>query len=97
MRIRDMLLIAGLENDFPLDFRECMPILIQRLVDDIQMSIERYEELESEVKSMLMSSKVNMHVQTLKQTSWVIQMEENLEKGAKESGYDRHADPNVRK
>jgi hypothetical protein len=87
-----MLLIAGLDDDFPLDFRECMPMLIKRLVDGIQMNIERYEELESEVKSMLMSSKVNMHVLKLKQTPWVIKMEENLEKGAKQSGYNRHAD-----
>ena len=96
MDIRDMLLIAGLD-DFPSDFRECMPMLIKHLVDDIQMSIERYEELQSEVISMLMSSKVDMHVQTLKQTPWVIKFEENLEKGAKEAGYDRNADPNVRK
>ncbi len=88
-RIRDMLLISGLDNDFPSDFRECMPLLIQTYRVKFKLTNERYEELESEAKSMLMSSKVDMHVKRLKQTPWVIQFENNLEREAKKTGFDR--------
>ena len=53
------------------------------------LTSERFKELESEAKSMLMSSKVDMHVKRLKQTPWVIQFENNLERTAKETGFDR--------
>lgn len=88
-RIRDMLLISGLENDFPYDFRDSMPFLIQKCRPMFGLTSERFKELESEAKSMLMSSKVDMHVKRLKQTPWVIQFENNLERTAKETGLDR--------
>jgi len=88
-RIRDMLLISGLENEFPFDFRDSMPLLIQTFRIKFGLTNERFKELESEAKSMLMSSKVDMHVKRLKQTPWVIQFEKSLERAAKKTGFDR--------
>ena len=88
-KILDMLLISGLENDFSSDFCDCMPTMIHSCRTMFGITNERYKDLESEAKSMLMSPKVDMHVQKLKQRPWVIQFEKSLERNAKATGFDR--------